>query len=704
MKQVVQDVKSGKIGVREVPAPLVRPGHVVIRNRFSLLSPGTERTLLEFAKKSFLGKARARPDHVKRVLEKVRTEGLFATLDQVRAKLDEPMAVGYSSAGVVLAVGDGVTSLRPGDLAASNGPHAEIVCVPKHLCAKVPSGVAPDRAAFAVLGAIALHGVRLARVGLGDAVFVVGLGLVGQLSVALLRAAGCRVLATDPDARRCDLAVVMGAIEASPGLDAKALVERTEGRGADAVVVCASTASDGPVELAAEAVRKKGRVVLVGAVGMTLPRRPLYFKEAEVVVSCSYGPGRYDPDYEDHGHDYPAAYVRWTEGRNLDAVLGLMADGRLDPGALVSQRFPIERGEEAYRAIESGVSGGTMGVLLEYPMEERRAVPTRDSSAATTQASGRIGLGVIGAGSFARGVLLPAALASRGFTPLAIASARGLSAAHTAQSLGFARAASGIDEVLADPAVEVVFVLTRHSLHAAAVVAALEAGKHVFVEKPLALTVDELEAIEAALLRRPDRIIAVGYNRRHAPLAIAARAHFADVASPLTVSVRFNAGALPPDHWALAEGEGGRIIGEACHGIDLATFLTGSPPVRVFADAIAGADDECFMTLHHGNGAVSSIAYLAGGDRGLEKERIEILGGGRAAVIDDFRSLSRSAGGKLDKSRRAAQDKGHKAEMVALVASLRAGRWPIAWEDLRAVSLASILAVRSLREGTPFDF
>ena len=366
MKQVVQNIRNGKLTVKEIPDPIVKPGHVLIANAFSVISAGTERAAIELAKKSLLGKAKDRPDQVRRVLEKLRNEGILNTISQVREKLDEPMTMGYSSAGVVLACGDGVQEFKPGDRVASNGPHAGVVCVPRRLCAQIPENVSFEQAAFTVLGAIALQGVRLARLELGDTAFVIGLGLIGQLTVALLKAQGCNVIGTDLDSLKCELALRMGANDAQPGMKAEDILKLTRGLGADAVLITASTESNEPIELAGETVRKKGRVVAVGAVGLNLPRRPYYFKEAEFVVSCSYGPGRYDPEYEERGHDYPASYVRWTEQRNMQAVLDLMASGKLDVAPLISHRFKIENAESAYDLIEKG-KDPYLGILLEYP-------------------------------------------------------------------------------------------------------------------------------------------------------------------------------------------------------------------------------------------------------------------------------------------------------------------------------------------------
>jgi predicted dehydrogenase/NADPH:quinone reductase-like Zn-dependent oxidoreductase len=759
-----------------VPDPIARVGNVLIANARSLISAGTEKAAMELAQKSLLGKARERPDQVRRVLEKLKTEGFFRTLVQVRERLDEPMAMGYSSTGVGLACGEGVQEFKPGDRVASNGPHAGVISVPRNLCARVPDGVSFDQAAFTVLGAIALQGMRLARLELGATAYVIGLGLVGQLAVALLKAAGCRVLAMDLDPGKCELAQRLGADEAAPSLTARGVLERTGRLGADAVLIAASARSTAPIDQAVEAVRKKGRVVLVGVVDLNLDRRPWYFKEAEFVVSCSYGPGRYDPAYEECGRDYPPAYVRWTEQRNMQAVLDLMASGRLDVTPLISHRFPIERAQEAYALIEQGTEP-YVGILLEYPdstSEPRRRIEMRPAVAI----GGKIGFGMIGAGNFARTVLLPAIEREPRFSPIVLCSAGGLSAVTAGEKRGFQAVTTDEEVICSDPKVQAIFIATRHDQHAAQVVKALKAGKHVFVEKPLCLTPDELHEIasvyeslgdrsqkaevssqkaevsnqlpassqeseissqrsevratevsgrgsevsgqqaegggpepqicnlQSAICNRP--ILMVGFNRRFSPAARMVHEFFAGAGQPLTTSVRFNAGAIPADHWTQDDSVGGgRIIGEACHAIDLATFLVGAPPIRVYAESVGGTgitDDQCFITLRHSNGAVSSVAYLAGGDRAFPKERVEVLGGGRVAVIEDFRTVTTVADGRTRTKRLGGQDKGHQAEIAAFADAIAGGKpSPIPFADLYAVSLASILAVRSLREGIPFE-
>lgn len=719
MKQIIQNIHNGKLKVIQVPEPITKAGYVLIANIFSVISAGTEKMAMELAKKSLLGKAMERPDQVRRVLEKWRNEGFFNTLVQVREKLGEPMTMGYSSSGVVLACGAGVQEFKPGDRVASNGPHAGVVCVPKHLCAHVSDSVPFEHAAFTVLGAIALQGVRLAKLELGDTAFVIGLGLIGQLTVALLKAQGCHVIGTDLDNSKCELALRMGANYALPEMKAEDIMKLTRGLGADAVLITASTKSNEPVELAGETVRKKGRIVAVGAVGLNLPRRPYYFKEAEFIVSCSYGPGRYDPEYEERGHDYPSAYVRWTEQRNMEAILSLMASGRLDVSPLITHRFKIEDAETAYDLIEKEKEP-YLGILLEYPGVSQLPSSRRiEIKQGLPVSPGEVGVSVLGVGNFARMTLLPALNKIGKLQFRKICSPGGVSAVHSGEKFGFQVATSDEDEVYNDHETNAIFILTRHDQHARQVIKALQAGKHVFVEKPLCINEKQLKEIistyneinEKDQINHRNQILMVGFNRRFSPAAKIVKDFFSTVNQPITVSIRFNAGEIPPEHWTQDEMVGGgRIIGEACHAIDLATYLTGSLPVRVFAESIGGpsspkiTDDQCFITIRHANGSISSMAYLAGGDKAFPKERVELIGGGRVAVIEDFREVITSAEGKIKRSRLQKQDKGHRAEVETFVEVLtKGGPSPIPLDELKAVTMASMLAVRSLREGIPFD-
>ena len=710
MKQVIQNVGSGELQVQEIPAPAVAPQSVLIANQSSLVSAGTEKMIVDLSKKSLLGKARERPDQVKRVLEKIRNEGLFSTIDQVRKKLETPMTMGYSSAGIVIACGAGVQNFKPGDRVASNGPHAEVVCVPKNLCASVADDVPFDHACFAVLGSIAMQGIRLSKTVLGDTVFVIGLGLVGQMTVALLKSAGARVIGTDLDQSKCDLALKMGAAIARPGIKASEIEQMTGGAGSDSVIITASTKSNQPIELSADAVRKKGRVVLVGVVGLELDRRPFYFKEAEFVVSCSYGPGRYDPNYEDRGIDYPVQYVRWTQQRNIQSVLDLMASGAVDVSPLISHKFSVDDADKAYDIINTG-SEPYLGIVLNYPeVGEEKPASTIQINSPAKSSSGKARFGLLGAGNFARMVLLPAIQKSDRFQPVSICTAKGVSGTQLGNDARFETSTTDENVIFDDDSLSTVFSITRHNQHAGHVLKAIEAGKNVFVEKPLCLTTDELTEIESALAKHetPPRVM-VGFNRRFAPTSKELRSIFANTA-PISVAIRFNAGAIPSDHWTQNDEEGGgRIIGEACHAIDLATYLTGSIPVRVYAESVATngseevTDDQCFITLRHENGSISNIGYIASGSKSFPKERIEVFGGGKVGVIDDFKSLSINTGGKTSVKKQA-QNKGHQQEIVEWGEAIADGKEsPISWPEIRSVTLASIMAIRSLREGQPFD-
>ncbi|HVP79578.1 MAG TPA: bi-domain-containing oxidoreductase [Thermodesulfobacteriota bacterium] len=722
MHQVIQNLRNGKLSVKEIPDPVVKPGHVLIANAFSVVSAGTERAAMELAKKSLLGKAKDRPDQVRRVLEKLKNEGILNTISQVREKLDEPMTMGYASAGVVLTCGEGVNEFKPGDRVASNGPHAGVVCVPKHLCAKVPEGVELDSAAFTVLGSIALQGVRLAHLGLSETAFVIGLGLIGQLTVALLKAQGCLVFATDLDPEKCRMAMKMGAENAKSDFEAKELIDLTRGSGADAVMITASTKSNEPIELAAESVRKKGRVVAVGDVSLNLPRRPFYFKEAEFVVSCSYGPGRYDAEYEERGHDYPFAHVRWTEQRNMQAVLDLIAAGKLDVSPLVSHRFKIENAETAYEMIEKAKEP-YLGILLEYTQvssPSRRLELKPEASGKTLEKEefaprtphSELGLGVFGAGNFARSVLLPALKKIEAIRLRALCSAGGLSAVRSGEKLGFEIATSDEDEVYKDPAVGAVFILTRHDQHARQVIEALHSGKHVFVEKPLCRTLEELKEIESVysspVTQNSSLILTVGYNRRFAPMALQLKSFLANVHEPLVMHYRINAGFIPSDHWVQDPKQGGgRMIGEVCHFVDFLTFVTGMLPKRVDARALSSDgryhDDNVVITLEFADGSLGTITYVANGDAAFPKERVEIFGGGATAVLDDFRRLELVHRGRKKVYRsRLHQDKGHQEECNAFIAAVWKGSsLPITFEELLATTLTTFAIEKSLKSGEP---
>ena len=712
MKQILQNVKTGAVTVSEVPAPVARPGHVQVRTAASLISAGTERIAVEAAQKGLVSRAIDQPALVKRVIDKARTEGVVATFDAVRSKLGALSALGYSAAGTVMDVGEGVTSFRVGDRVACAGvgyaSHAEVLSVPQNLCVRLPPNVGFDAAAFGTVGAIALQGVRLAEPTLGEFVVVIGLGLIGQLTVQLLNANGCRVFGIDLDEQKIELAKQLGAdAGCASGADVKSSVlEWTRGRGADAVLITAATSSNEPVELAGEISRAKGRVVVVGAVGLTLPRKPYYDRELTFRISMSYGPGRYDSEYEERGHDYPLGYVRWTEGRNIEAFLDMISSGRVDLEPLISHRFKIDEAERAYELITSDQP--YLGVLLQYEgdreLESRIALP---QTARRVAPSKGVRIGLIGAGDYAKAMLLPNFKAA-GAEFQSIATASGVSARSVGEQYGFRFCASGVDDVINDSEVDLVVIATRPGSHGDLARRALAAGKNVFVEKPLAANDDELDGVIAAT--PSGGALMVGFNRRFSPLARDAQEFFKDRGTPLSINYRVNAGHFPRSHWVQDPREGGRIVGEVCHFVDFVHFLTGSLTTRVFAESIASRDaevtdeDSVFITLRLADGSNASIAYLAEGDKALPKERIEILGSGKSFVIDDFRSATAYENGREKVTKLREQDKGQRDEIRTVMSVLLEGKpAPITLEDLATTTRATFRIKESLRTGLPVE-
>ncbi|MDX6614439.1 MAG: hypothetical protein QOD75_3625 [Blastocatellia bacterium] len=717
MKQVIQDLRSHELRVAEVPPPVAQRGRVLVRTAASLISAGTERMTVEMGKRSLLGKARERPDLVKQVIHKAQTEGLMNTLTAVRAKLDSVTALGYSAAGTVIDVGSDVTEFRAGDRVACAGAgyasHAEVLSVPKNLCVRLPDGVDFESAAFGTLGAIALQGLRLANPTLGESCVVIGLGLIGQLTVQLLQANGCRVFGIDPDTERVALARRFGADDGcapDDGAEGKVLAW-SRGRGADAVLITAATSSNQPVEMAGEISRLKGRVVAVGLVGLDMPRDSYYHKELTLQVSMSYGPGRYDPEYEERGHDYPFAYVRWTEGRNIEAFLDLLASLRVKVAQLVTHRFPIGEAERAYELITGAGKEPYLGVVLGYDTE--RDLETRislsGSRTATRAPEPGVRVGLIGAGSYAKRFLLPNFKAA-GAQFQTIATASGISAREVGEKYGFGQCVSGAEEVIGDEAANLIVIATRHDTHAELARRALESGRHVFVEKPLALNDEELDSVLKAAAQS-DRYLMVGFNRRFSPSAMAAKDFFHEAQTPLSINYRINAGRIPRDHWIQDPREGGgRIIGEVCHFIDLMQFLTGAVTTRVYAESITSPNtevvgsDSVFITLRFADGSNGSIAYLAEGDKSLPKERVEIFGAGKTFVLDDFRGATSLSGGKEKRLKLGGQDKGQANEVKAVCrAVVEGGMAPIALEDLAATTRATFRIMESLRTGLPVE-
>ncbi len=719
MKQLLQNMKSGKTTIEEVPVPTPRPGQALVKVAASLVSAGTERMVVEFAEKSLVGKARSRPDLVRQVVDKMKREGVIPTLQAAFKRLDQPMALGYSSAGTILALGEGMDGFKVGQRAACAGGgyavHAEYNVVPRLLLTPLPDNVDFESAAFTTLGAIALHGFRLAEPQIGENVAIIGMGLLGLLAGQIAAAAGCRVLGVDTNPQRVALASSLGLSACSRDQAVDSSQSFSANRGFDMVLICADTPSNDPVELAAVIARDRARIVATGAVGLTFPRKIYYEKELSFVNSRSYGPGRYDPAYEENGHDYPIGYVRWTEGRNFEAVVDLLANGKLQVQPLITHRFPIERAAEAYEVITGKKKESFLGVLLVYnEKEEEKSKKVVFST--VHRPSSTVRLGVLGAGNFANATLLPAIQKVDGIQLVGIASAGGLHAQHAAKKFGFAYASSSDDEILNDPNINTVAILTRHDTHADLVVRALQAGKHVFVEKPLAITAEQLDAIVGATHESP--LLTVGFNRRFAPLAQLLYSFISPPSpsrrgaggevrhEPLYMHYRVNAGYIPLNHWVHDPAQGGgRIIGEGCHFVDFLTFLAGAAPVSVSAHALPDNgkyhEDNVSMTFTFPDGSVGVVDYLANGDKSFPKERLEVFCGGRVAVLDDFRALEMIRDGRR-KMVKKAQDKGWRDEWIAFVKAVReGGQPPIPYDQLIGVTKAAFAAIESLQTRKP---
>jgi threonine dehydrogenase-like Zn-dependent dehydrogenase/predicted dehydrogenase len=702
VKQILQHLGNGKTTVVEVPCPAVGAGQILLRTTRTLISAGTERMLVEFGKANPLEKARQQPDKVKQVLDKVKTDGLMPTIASVRNKLDVPLPLGYCHVGRVLELGRGVTGFDVGDRVASNGKHAEVVAVPTNLCARIPDSVSDDEAAFTVIGAVALQGIRLAQPTLGETVVVTGLGLIGQITVQLLRAHGCRVLGLDVDPGRLALARQFGAEVAQVGGGADpvaAALHMSRGRGVDAVIVTAATKSSDPMHQAALMCRQRGRIVLIGVTGLELSRDDFFKKELTFQVSCSYGPGRYDPEYEDKGHDYPFGLVRWTEQRNFEAVLDMMADRRLDVRPLISHRFSLASADEAYAVV--GGSAPSMGIVLDYPSvssadEAAMLVPTVRISTGT-QPGGTPSVTFIGAGNYATAVLIPAFKAA-GAKLSRVVSHAGVSAVHAARKFGFENATTDVGSAFEPGGRDAVIVATRHDSHARYVIRAIDAGRHVFVEKPLCLDLEELAAIEAAYVGQVAQgkvpAVMVGFNRRFAPQVVTLRAALDRTSGPKAFVMTVNAGAIPRDHWTQDRAiGGGRIVGEACHFIDLLRFLAASPIAGAQVASMAAATrDSVSIVLNFADGSLGTIHYFANGSKAFSKERLDVFASGRVAQIDNYRVLRSFGWPGLASSRLWSQDKGQGACAAAFVDALRrGGAAPIPFDEIVEVSRWSIV-------------
>ena len=705
MKQILQNIGNGETQLVEVPCPKKQAGQLLITTSISLVSAGTERMLIDFGKANLLEKARKQPDKVKMVLDKVKTEGMATTIGAVRSKLDQPLPLGYCNVGRVIEAHG--TDFKAGERVVSNGYHAEVVRVPNKLCARVPDEVDDESAAFTVIGAIALQGIRLVAPTVGETFVVTGLGLIGLLAVQLLRANGCRVLGIDLDSTKCEIARKFGAetVDLSKGEDpiAKA-AEFSRGRGVDGVVITASTKSNEPVSQAAKMCRKRGRIVLVGVVGLELSRADFYEKELTFQVSCSYGPGRYDDEYEKKGHDYPIGYVRWTEQRNFEAVLDLMASGRLDVKPFVTHRYDINDALEAYRTLDSP---SALGILLNYPKKDPAllTIPIVSLRKPICYEGTDVVIGCIGAGNYASRVLIPA-FREAGARLDTLVTHGGVTAVHHGKKNAFTTASTDSKTVYRSSLINTIVIATQHNQHARQVCDALTAGKHVFVEKPLALSMREIDDIEEAYDNQARKLqLMVGYNRRFAPHVKKMKALLSSVTGPKVFIMTMNAGAIAEDHWTqdLSVG-GGRIIGEACHYIDLMRYLAGSKIASFTAMCIGGKhdggvkEDKASITLTFEDGSFGTIHYLANGGKVFPKERIEVFANDAVLQLDNFRKLVGFGWKGFKKDTLFKQDKGQIACTLAFVDAIKQGQpAPISFDEIVEVARVSVEVAAQLR-------
>ncbi|MEK7945092.1 bi-domain-containing oxidoreductase [Pigmentiphaga sp. YJ18] len=710
MKQVLQDMANGGTTVTMAPAPAISRESLLIATQLSLISAGTERMLVGFGKASYLEKAKQQPDKVKMVLEKVRTDGLMTTIDAVRSKLAQPLPLGYCNVGKVTVVGAGAEEFKIGDRVVSNGAHADVVRVAKNLCARIPDNVDDESASFTVVASIGLQGIRLARPTLGETFVVTGVGLIGLLTVQLLRAHGCRVLAIDFDDGKLQLARNFGAEICNPGKGEDPIaagIAFSRGNGVDGVIITASTSTSDPVTQAARMSRKRGRIVLVGVTGLELNRADFYEKELTFQVSCSYGPGRYDPLYEDKGYDYPFGFVRWTEKRNFEAILDMFSSGQLNAKPLITHRFLFEDAPQAYEVLTNDKSG--LGILLQYNSDpSTRLVKSVELRASTQYDTATPVVGCIGAGNYASRMLIPAFKAA-GAQFHTIVTSGGVNGVIHGKKAGFAQASTDIEAMLAQPEINTVLIVTRHDTHASMVEKALNAKKNVFVEKPLALNHDELQKIQSAYSTAHDSgsgpQLLVGFNRRFSPHVQKIRSLLEPIKEPKSFIMTMNAGSIPANHWTQDNTVGGgRIIGEACHFIDLMRYLAGSPIVSIQArrmgnsTTIEVAEDKASITLGFADGSFGTILYLANGSASFPKERIEVFTAGRVLQLDNFRKLVGYGWPGFKKMNLWKQDKGQTNCAAAFLRSIQDGKPAIPAEQIFEVAKATITAAEILRQ------
>ncbi|MBA3668742.1 MAG: Gfo/Idh/MocA family oxidoreductase [Sphingomonas sp.] len=706
MKQVFQDLSSGATTLLDCPAPQARPGHLLIDTTVSLISTGTERMLVDFGRSSFISKARQQPEKVRQVIAKARAEGLLTTIDAVRSKLKQPIPLGYSNVGQVREIGRGVSGFQIGDRVISNGPHADVVTVPVNLCARIPDGVTDEQASFAVLGAIGLQALRLAEPTLGEAFVVIGVGTIGLLTVQLLRANGCRVLAIDFDAKKLSLAASFGAETCNPAAGEDPVASGMAfscARGVDGVIITASTKSSDPVKHAAQMCRKRGRIVLVGVTGLELNRADFYEKELSFQVSCSYGPGRLDRSYEQEGHDYPFGYVRWTEKRNIEAILDLIAAGSFDTSNLISHRFPFECAPEAFDVLAR--DKGAFGILLTYShavdLRHVKSLKLQPAKVSSRRVEKPV-IAFIGAGNYASRVLIPA-FETAGARLHTIASAGGASSALQGRQAGFENATSDINSIFQNPEIDTVVIATRHDSHAMLAVEALSAGKHVFLEKPLALTLEEIARVKEVYLGS-NQLLTVGFNRRFSPLVRRVKELLETTRQPKAFVMVMNAGSIPAEHWTQDPvAGGGRIIGEACHMIDLMRFFADAPITSVTATGMGAGtagvtEDKANIGLKFADGSFGTLHYLANGAPSFPKERVEVFVEGRTLLLDNFRVLHGFDWPGFRKVKLLRQNKGQKDCAAAFLQAIKTGGPPpIAPEELFEVATVTIEAAEQLR-------
>lgn len=703
MKQILQNLKTGKMELAELPCPQVGSGQVLIQTRASLISAGTERMLVEFSQANIIQKARQQPDKVKQVLDKMKTDGLMPTLEAVFRKLDAPMPLGYCNAGVVLEVGSGVTDLLPGDRVISNGNHAEVVCVPRNLVSKIPDGVSDEEAAFTVLSSIALQGIRLVQPTFGEKIMVFGMGLIGIITAQLLRASGCEVLGVDFNSERLAMAEKFGAktVDLSKSSDPIAVANGWTGeKGVDAVIVTAAAKTDEIMHQAAQSCRKRGRIVLVGVVGLNLRRDDFFKKELTFQVSASYGPGRYDDNYEQMGQDYPAGYVRWTEGRNFEAVLGSMAAGGLNVDSLITHRYQLDDALKAYDKIQNDST--CLGVILQYPTQVDCSNKIQITQTKSSQIKAVIG--VIGAGNFAVASILPSLKKTDARLKYICGKTNAHSVQHAAKKFEIENALTDYRQILDDDEVDTVFIVAGHHTHAKFITEAIAAGKHVFVEKPLCIYEEDLANIEEAVKKNPDKQLMVGFNRRYSPHTKKIKQLLTGRGGPLTMNMTINAGEIPADTWIQdPKRGGGRIIGEGCHFIDLLSFIIDSPVKSVSAmmvgDGPAIREDKMSILLGFEDGSIGTVNYFANGAKSYPKETMEIFSDGRVLRMDNFRKTTGFGfkGFKSFKTKR--QDKGHSTEIVEFIQRVKDGGDPmISYSWLENITKASFAAVKSARE------